>query len=136
MAVIAAIFIFGSCSKTMDYSIKDKKKRVKSYLESAVKKEFPGIQYLVVNKTGIIFEFNGGWKDIKNDEPVERDTVFMLNSSTKTITAIGVLQLCHKKSISVEDPLSKYFMEHPYGDGVKIKHLIVMIQFDFLDWHH
>ena len=51
-----------SCSRKMEHSINDTNRRVKQYLDGVVKKEFPGIQYLVLYKEGTIFEYNGGWR--------------------------------------------------------------------------
>ena len=65
-----------SCSRKMEHSINDTNRRVKQYLDGVVKKEFPGIQYLVINKEGTIFEYNGGWRDVKNDLPVTPNTTF------------------------------------------------------------
>ena len=110
-----------SCSRKMEHSINDTNRRVKQYLDGVVKKEFPGIQYLVINKEGTIFDYNGGWRDVKNDLPVTPNTTFMMNSSTKPIVALAILQLVQKGALSLDDSLSLYFQEHPYGDKVKIK---------------
>ena len=103
----------------MEHSINDTNRRVKQYLDGVVKKAFPGIQYLVINKEGTIFEYNGGWRDVKNDLPVTPNTTFMMNSSTKPIVALAILQLVQKGALSLDDSLSLYFQEHPYGDKVK-----------------
>ena len=113
-----------SCSREMEHSINDTTERVKQYLDGVVKKEIPGIQYLVLNKEGPIFEYNGGWRDVKNDLPVTPNTTFMMNSSTKPIVALAILQLVQKGALSLDDSLSLYFQEHPYGDKVKIRHLL------------
>jgi CubicO group peptidase (beta-lactamase class C family) len=106
-----------SCSRKMEHSINDTNERVKQYLDGVVKKEIPGIQYLVLNKEGPIFEYNGGWRDVKNDLPVTPNTTFMMNSSTKPIVALAILQLVQKGALSLDDSFSLYFQEHPYGDG-------------------
>ncbi len=113
-----------SCSREMEHSINDTNERVKQYLDGVVKNEFPGIQYLVINKEGTIFEYNGGWRDVKNDLPVTPNTTFMMNSSTKPVVALAILLLAQKGALSLDDSLSLYFQQHPYGDKVKIRHLL------------
>jgi CubicO group peptidase (beta-lactamase class C family) len=102
---IMILIISISCSRKMDETIKDTNERMKLYLDSVVKNEFPGIQYLVISGDRTLFEYNGGWSDVKNDLSVNHDTTFMLNSSTKPITALAILQLIQKGQLSLEDSL-------------------------------
>ena len=86
--------------------------------------ELPGIQYLVLDKNKILFEYNSGWQDIKNRVPVTNATTFMLNSSTKPVTSAAILQLVDKGKINLDSTLSSYYQNHPYGDQVTIRHLL------------
>jgi D-alanyl-D-alanine carboxypeptidase len=89
------------------------------------KNSFPGIQYVVVNPTGIVFEFIGGQRDIATGENVEIDTTFLSASSTKVITALAILKLAEHGLVTIDAPLSDYFHQHPYGDKITVRQLIV-----------
>jgi CubicO group peptidase (beta-lactamase class C family) len=109
----------------MNGNIKDSEHHIKAYLDRMIEKgTIPGIQYLVMNEEKILFEYNGGWQDIKNKIPVTASTTFMLNSSTKPITAAAILQLAEKGEIHLDSSVSSYYSHHPYGEEVTVRHLL------------
>jgi CubicO group peptidase (beta-lactamase class C family) len=54
---------------------------------------------------------------------VRANDTFMASSTTKVITATAILQLVEREKIRLDDPASRY-TEHPYGDGITIRHLL------------
>ncbi|MCP5108054.1 MAG: beta-lactamase family protein, partial [bacterium] len=98
---------------------------IKNDLDRLIEKgKIPGVQYMVMKKNEILFEYNGGLQDIKNKIPVTASTTFMLNSSTKPITAAAILQLAEKGEIGLDSSVSAYYPGHPYGEGVTVRHLL------------
>lgn len=87
-------------------------------------RRIPGIQYVVVAKEGIVFEYCGGLRDIRAVLPVTADTTFMAASSTKVLTAAAVLQLVQQGRLELDTSLSAYYPKHPYGDQITIRHLV------------
>ena len=57
------------------------------------------------------------------DNQITEHTLFDLASISKQFTAVAVLQLCAQEKISLDDTITKYFPNLPYG-GVTIKHLL------------
>ena len=57
------------------------------------------------------------------DNQITENTLFDLASISKQFTAVAVLQLCAQEKISLDDTITKYFPNLPYG-GVTIKHLL------------
>jgi D-alanyl-D-alanine carboxypeptidase len=107
-----------SCNKRqiMDNQISDNKERVADYLDRllSTSKDYPGLQYVVFNKDGIIFEYAGGFADIKNKIKMTSDHTMNVFSTTKLITAIAILQLSENKRINLNDNLEKYITDIPY----------------------
>lgn len=83
----------------------------------------PGLQYAVVNKDSIVFEYAGGYSDIKNQTPLTITHTMSVFSMTKTITAIAILQLVDQSKVNLADKLSRY-LDHPYNSDITIKHLL------------
>lgn len=77
--------------------------------------EAPGLQYVVVDAHGVIFEHVEGLSDINRHEVMTLDTTLMAYSMTKTITAIAVLQLAEKRKLGLDDPIDNYLTEPWYG---------------------
>ena len=55
-----------------------------------------------------------------------QDTVFDLGSTSKTFTAVAVLQLVEKGKIKLDDTLDKYFPEYETGRKITISNLLRM----------
>jgi CubicO group peptidase (beta-lactamase class C family) len=99
--------------------------KVRSALSQIVARgKLPAIQYVVVDSEGIRFRHTVGVKDVKTGEKASDETRFMVSSSTKTITAAAVLQLHDQGKIDIEAGVSDYFDDHPYGNEVKVRHLL------------
>jgi len=84
----------------------------------------PGIQYLVVNALGPIFEYTRGQADVATNRMMVPATTQMAYSMSKTITAAAVLQLVDGGAIALDDPIDRYVEGQPYGTGVTIRRLL------------
>lgn len=80
----------------------------------------PGLQYLVVNADGVLFEYDGGWADIARRQPVDANTTFMAYSMSKTLTAVAVLQLIEAGKLGLDDALERFIEPMPYGRAVTV----------------
>lgn len=75
----------------MDERQPDSAASVACYLTALTRtSKTPGIQYLVVNATDVIFEHAGGWADIRRQVSLDDATTMMAYSMSKTITAVAV----------------------------------------------
>ncbi len=83
----------------------------------------PGIQYVVVNSDSVIFEYSSGQANIKNKVALNFSHTMAAFSMTKTLTAIGVLQLLERHKIKLDDNVSLY-VEHPYSTEITIRQLM------------
>ncbi len=100
-------------------------KQARAHLQQRIADlEYPGIQYVVLDEHGTLFEFNGGWQDTVTKVPVTAETSFMSASMTKTVTALAVLQLVDRGLVSLDEPLSTYFEDHPYGGDLTVRQLV------------
>ena len=86
--------ITAACGPTMDERQPAGAARASSFLNALTRaSKTPGIQYVVVNATDVVFEYAGGWVDIRRQVPVDAATTMMAYSMSKTITAVAALQL-------------------------------------------
>lgn len=109
----------------LNETMQTREERAHDFLDRLIKANaIPGIQYMVLNRVKVLFEYCGGYQDIKQALPVTPATTFMINAITKPFTAAAVLQLVEKGDIQMEARLSAYFSNHPYGPHVTIRHLL------------
>jgi len=77
-------------------------KRVQRYATRSL--GAPASQLAYIDAEGDTFHCETGWKDgIFGDEPLEPDTRFRFASTTKTVTAIAILDLINRKLLSLDD---------------------------------
>ena len=86
--------------------------------------KIPGIEYVVVNATDVLFEHPAGWADLRRQMPVTAGTTMMAYSMSKTITAAAVLQLVEAGRVGLDDPVERYVERFPYGCKVTVRQLI------------
>ncbi len=80
-----------------------------TYLDqNIVDKKTPGVQFIVADTTGVLFEYNKGQSNIQNATPVVPETQFKMYSVTKIITMISVMQLIEQGLIDLEASISNY----------------------------
>ena len=124
-AIVVLCFATASCGPIMDEGQPAGAARAESYLTALTRaSKTPGIQYLVVNAKGVLFEYADGWADIRRQVPVDTATTMMAYSMSKTITAVAVLQLVEAGRVGLDDPVERYVDSLPYGSRVTIRHLI------------
>jgi D-alanyl-D-alanine carboxypeptidase len=84
----------------------------------------PGIQYLVVNAHGPVYEYNGGWADLRSRRQMTAARTMMGYSMTKTVTAAAVMRLIQDHRIGLDAFVPDYIGALPYGTGITIRHLL------------
>jgi D-alanyl-D-alanine carboxypeptidase len=100
-------------------------KGVRTYLDDLIaSSSVPGIQYLVVNSSGVLFEYTGGWADISLARPMSPATTLMAYSMSKTITAAAVLRLVDDGRLGLDDSVGNYVDSLPYGSDITVRQLL------------
>jgi CubicO group peptidase (beta-lactamase class C family) len=84
----------------------------------------PGLQYLVVRPKRFVFDYAGGWADLRERRQLKASTTLMAYSMSKTITAAAVLRLVGARTIRLDDPIDVYLESQPYGPGVTVQQLL------------
>lgn len=98
---------------------------VKLFLDEYAGRKVPGLQYIVVDAEGPLFEYAGGWADIQQQQPMTPDTTMMAFSMTKTLTAIAVLQLVEQGELGLDDEIGHYLPDTPYdGQPITVRQLL------------
>jgi D-alanyl-D-alanine carboxypeptidase len=124
-AVFVLCVVTAACGPTMDERQPAGATRGASYLNALTRaSKTPGIQYVVVNTTDVVFEYAGGWADIRRQVPVDAATTMMAYSMSKTITAVAALQLVEAGKVGLDDSVERYVDALPYGGSVTVRQLI------------
>lgn len=68
----------------------------------------PGASIVITNKDEILWAAGFGYTDRKNGKPVDTETIFSLQSNSKTFTAMGVLTAVRDKKLDLDEPITTY----------------------------
>lgn len=101
----------------MDRAIGDRHQRVADYLQRLERAgEFPGLQYVVFDRGGVVDSHAVGLADVGAARPMAEDTRLNVFSTTKVVTAVALLQLQERGRLGLDDRAGRYLDYLPYPD--------------------
>lgn len=84
----------------------------------------PGLQVSLQTAEGLTWSGVSGTTDPERRTPLRREHIIRVGSTTKTFTAVIILQLVEKGELSLDDTLSKWFPDFPDADGITIRDML------------
>jgi CubicO group peptidase (beta-lactamase class C family) len=75
-------------------------------------REIPGAVALVVDEDEVLFIDAYGERDVANELPMTKDTIFRIASMTKPIAATAIMMLVEEGKLALDDPISDYLPEY------------------------
>ena len=107
----------------MDRGIEDRHQRVADFLERAqAAGEFPGLQYVVFDRAGLVDSHATGMADVGAGRPMTARTRMNVFSTTKVLTAVCLLQLEERGLLRLEDEARRYLDYLPY-EGITLRQI-------------
>jgi CubicO group peptidase (beta-lactamase class C family) len=84
-----------------------------TYIKQGLKDwNLPGLAIAIVKDGKVVVMKGYGVKDIKTNEPVDENTLFMIASNSKLFTGTALAQLDEAKKLSLNDKITKYFPDY------------------------
>jgi CubicO group peptidase (beta-lactamase class C family) len=77
----------------------------------------PGLAIVIVKDGKVVVMKGYGVRDVKTNEPVDENTLFMIASNSKLFTATCLAQLEYDKQLSLDDKIIKYFPNYRVYDA-------------------
>lgn len=99
---------------------------VDDYVNATLAREkIPGASVLIVQNGGILKQQGYGLANVELRVPATADTIYQSGSTGKQFTAAGILLLVEDGKLSLDDRLSKYFLDAPATwHRITIRHLL------------
>lgn len=89
------------------------------------KRHIPGLSVAVVQKGQVVKLAGYGLANVELNVPATQQTVFQIQSITKTFTAAGILMLMEEGKLSLDDPVSKHVDGTPDAwKAITLRHLL------------
>jgi CubicO group peptidase (beta-lactamase class C family) len=85
----------------------------------------PGASVIVIRDGKVLYHHAYGLADLEARTPANPATNYRLASCTKQFTAMCVMMLAERKTLSYDDPVTKFFPDYPaFGKQVTVRHLL------------
>ena len=72
------------------------------------KERIPGLSIAVIKNGDVVYTGGFGARNVEQNLPATRDTLYGIGSCTKSFVALAIMQLAKQGKISLDDPASKY----------------------------
>lgn len=106
------------------FEIMNAQSNITKFIEQKiVGKETPGFQYIIADTSGILYEYYGGYANIREEIPVSSTTEFKVYSATKTLTALSILQLIEEGKLHLEDDPGE-ILELPFSGPITVRQIL------------
>ncbi len=76
------------------------------------RKRIAGASVMITRRGKLVYHKSFGLRDVENQLPMKKDTIFRIYSMTKAITSAATMILVEEGKVHLEDPLSKYLPEY------------------------
>jgi CubicO group peptidase (beta-lactamase class C family) len=88
-------------------------------------RRIPGLQVAVIKDGQIVLSESYGWANVENRVPATANTVFPLNSATKPLTGVALMQLAEAGLVNLEAPVSRYLDDLPSAwQPIRVRQLL------------
>ncbi len=93
--------------------------------------DVPGLGLAIVKDGQVVYSKGYGVRDLKTKTPVNADTLFAIGSSSKSFTALGVMQQVTAGKLDLDKPINTYLPNLKFSDASKaskvtLRHLLSM----------
>ncbi|MCQ1530177.1 serine hydrolase [Lutispora saccharofermentans] len=125
--LMIGMLALSGCSVKTSGSNEDFSEKADEYIEAlnnlCTRERIHG-NILVAKGGKILFSKGYGKADYDKNIEFTEDTIFLIGSNTKPITALAIMQLEEKGLLKLSDPISKYIPSQAEGDKITIEHLL------------
>ncbi len=104
----------------------NEEKAIDTLLSDFARPQSPGAAVIVIKNEKPVFCKAYGLANLEKHTPCATNTNFRLASVTKQFTAMAIMILAERGSLSLEDKMTNFFPEFPdYGRVITIRHLLI-----------
>jgi CubicO group peptidase (beta-lactamase class C family) len=91
--------------------------------------QMPGLSLAVLRDGELLVEQGYGYADLESGQPMTADTAIIIGSTTKAMTAAGVVQLVHEGKLDLDAPVQRYvpsfhLADEAHAAQVTLRHLL------------
>ncbi len=123
VALVLAGFCRNGIAQTVPSFVRDS---IDSYIFRARHEwQIPGVAVCIVKDGQVVLSRGYGVKQIRSNDQVDENTLFMIGSNTKAMTATAIVMLQEQKKLSLNDKVTKHLQGFKLRDAWTTRELMV-----------
>lgn len=124
--IIASLLMSCPCLALAATPLQDANARTSQFVQQTMAQHrIPGLQVAVIKDGQVVLSESHGFANVENRVPVTSDTLFPLNSATKSFTGVAVMQLAEAGLVDLDAPASRYLEGLPAAwQGIRVRQLL------------
>lgn len=128
-ATLPALGPSDGASSTVGGLSSSQRRAVEALVRDEIKRRrIPGLQIAILRHGSIVFDGAYGTADLETGTPVTQDSLFTLNSSTKSFTGVAIMQLVQAGKLTLDASVSTYVDDWPSQWGsVSVRQLLTHV---------
>lgn len=120
--IFSLFFLIGACLQLCAQTPSFIQDSLDSYINRGLKDwAVPGLSIVIVKDGKVVVMKGYGVRDIRTNQPVDANTLFMIASNTKLFTGTALSLLETRGRISLNDPVTKYHPDYRLYDSTTTK---------------
>lgn len=125
-AMAVALSMWGTCLASTSGSLDEANDKARAFIRETMEAQrIPGLQLAVVRHGNVALLEQFGYANVENRIPVTRDTLFPINSATKSFTGVAIMQLVQDGRVDLDAPVSRYLRDLPEAwRGIRVRQLL------------
>ena len=125
-ALLLITLLATGCKGHKSYPETPLTKSIDSLFTSIIDENGPGAMVMVTSKDSVIYSHGFGLSRLDTRESIDENTLFSLSTTTKFISAIGIMKLVEEGCISLDTPLSELFpnLKDDIYKKIHIRHIL------------
>tara|TARA_A100001011_G_scaffold41385_1_gene38986 strand:- start:210 stop:1466 length:1257 start_codon:yes stop_codon:yes gene_type:complete len=101
--------LFGQVKEGLDLT---KLSKLNDYIEEQVKAEkLAGAEFLIARNNKIVMHSSRGFSNLETKKKLDKNSIYFIQSMTKPIISVAIMQLYERDLIDFDDEVSKYIPE-------------------------
>ena len=120
---LAIVLIYVLCGFIAAVTAQTKTQKIDALLDQLHREEAFRGNVLVAERGKIVYAKSFGDANAETKTALQPDTIFLIGSVAKTLTAVAVLKLKEQGKLGLDDPVTKYLPELAYKN-VRLRHLL------------
>lgn len=125
-AIMATVLMSLPWATVAATTLQEANELTRQFVQQTMEKQrIPGLQVAVIKDGQVVLSESYGFANVENQVPVTARTLFPINSATKSLTGVAVMQLAEAGRVDLDAAASRYLDDLPVAwRGIRVRQLL------------